>query len=203
MTDAANSHEPHEPHEPHDGTADYPRGVLDARYGEPEARAPDWRYAVRLLDEAQVFWLTTLRAGGAGPHVTPLLAVWSEDALHFCTGAGEQKARNLAADRRVALTTGANALHAGCDLVVEGEAVRVTDAARLRHLAAAWEAKYGAEWRFDVREDAAGDGVFGGEHGNVARVFAVAPVRAYGFGKAPYSQTRWTFGARDAARTPR
>ncbi|WP_051840591.1 pyridoxamine 5'-phosphate oxidase family protein [Streptomyces sp. NRRL F-5126] len=166
-----------------------PRTVLDARYGEPAARATRWSAAVEALGAAELFSLTTLRAGQGGPHTTPLLAVWSRGALHFCTGAGEQKARNLAADPRVSLLTGANALHGGLDLVVEGEAVRVTDPGSLRVLARAWEEKYGAEWHFDV-----GDGVFVGARGNEALVFRVAPSRAYGFGKAPYSQTRWDFG---------
>ena len=63
----------------------------------------------------------------------------------------------------------------------------MTDEARLRQVAAAFEDKYGAEWHFDVD-----DGVF--VHGSGrASVFEVRPVRAYGFGKAPYSHTRWRF----------
>jgi len=50
-----------------------------------------------------------------------------------------------------------------------------------------WERKYGAEWHFDVTEG----GFRGG--GGVALVFRVAPVTAFGFGKGPYSQTRWRF----------
>ncbi|MFF1960207.1 pyridoxamine 5'-phosphate oxidase family protein [Streptomyces sp. NPDC058220] len=164
-----------------------PRTELDARYGDPAATATDWSEAVARLTEAEVFWLTTVRPEGR-PHVTPLLAVWWDGALHFCTGAAERKTLNLAQNQEVVLTTGANALRGGCDLVVEGTAVRVTDEARLTTLAAAWEAKYGPDWHFDVR-----DGSFAGEHGNVALVFQVAPRTAFGFGKAPYSQTRWQF----------
>ncbi|KIF72287.1 pyridoxamine 5'-phosphate oxidase [Streptomyces sp. AcH 505] len=165
-----------------------PRTELDARYGEPRATATEWGRAVTLLTEAELFWLTTVRPEGR-PHVTPLLAVWSDGALYFSTGARERKARNLAQNPEVVLTTGTNALHGGCDLVVEGRAVRVTDDARLTALATAWEEKYGADWHFDVR-----DGAFAGERGNVAYVFEVAPRTAFGFGKAPYSQTRWEFG---------
>ena len=63
-------------------------------------------------------------------HVTPLVAVWLDDAVHFSTGPDEQKARNLAGSPWVALTTGANDWQSGLDVVVEGEAARVTSAQR-------------------------------------------------------------------------
>ncbi|MEV4969965.1 pyridoxamine 5'-phosphate oxidase family protein [Streptomyces scopuliridis] len=163
-----------------------PRTELDTRYGEPDAVATAWTRAEGLLAEAELFWLSTVRPEGR-PHVTPLLAVWADGALYFCTGAAERKALNLAQNPEVVLTTGVNALHGGCDLVIEGTAVRVTDEPRLTALATLWEAKYGAEWHFDVQ-----DGGFAGGHG-VALVFEVAPRTAFGFGKAPYSQTRWRF----------
>jgi hypothetical protein len=114
--------------------------------------------------------------------------VWAHGALHFCTGPEERKAKNLAHNAHVALTTGTNIWDKGYDLVVEGEAVRVSDDTRLRELAAAWEAKYGDFWRFEVR-----DGYF--QHGpGHAVVYAVAPRTVFGFGKGqPFSQTRWRF----------
>src|SRR6202008_495957 len=93
---------------------------------------------------------------------------------HMCTGPEEQKAKNLAANNRVTVTTGTNAW-SGLDVVVEGEARPVTDDAMLRELAAAWEAKYGAEWHFDVA-----DGAFHHDAGE-ALVFAVAPSKAYAY----------------------
>ncbi|MEV7424679.1 MULTISPECIES: pyridoxamine 5'-phosphate oxidase family protein [unclassified Streptomyces] len=169
------------------GGARVPRTELDPRYGEPEAEALPWREALDLLAGAEVFWLTTVRPEGR-PHVTPLLALWWDGALYFCTGAAERKAMNLAHSPEVVLTTGTNALRTGYDLVVEGTAVRVTDDGRLTALAEAWEAKYGPDWHFDVR-----DGAFAGPAGNTALVFAVYPRTAFGFGRAPYSQTRWRF----------
>ena len=85
------------------------------------------------------------------------------------------------------MSTGANTLHAGLDVAVEGTATPVTDDARLRALAAAWEDKYGAEWHFDVA-----DGAFT-HSGGRAEVFRVEPTRAYAFGKDPYSHTRYRF----------
>ncbi|WP_327733780.1 pyridoxamine 5'-phosphate oxidase family protein [Streptomyces nojiriensis] len=164
-----------------------PRAELDARYSDERATAVPWREAVTRLAAAELYWLTTVRPD-ARPHVTPLIGVWADGALHFCTGPRERKAKNLRANPHVVLTTGTNTLHEGFDLVVEGEAARVADPDRLRRLAAAWEAKYGAEWHFEV-----GDGVFVNPDAGEAVVFAVRPATAFGFGKGGYSQTRWLF----------
>ena len=159
---------------------------LDPRYGEPDADPIPWTETVDALERAELFWVSTVRPDGR-PHVTPLIAVWQDDALHFATGAEERKARNLAANPAVALTTGRNALHGGTDLVVEGTAVRVTDEATLHRLAAGFLAKYGEEWHFEVR-----DGLF--HHGaGSALVLRVEPTAVLAFGKAPYSQTRYRF----------
>jgi hypothetical protein len=160
---------------------------LDPRYSAPQAGALPWADARERLAAAEVYWLSTVRPDGR-PHVTPLIAVWSGEALHFCTGPDERKARNLEGDREVVLTTGSGRLDEGVDLVLEGEAVRVTDEPRLRELAAAWREKYGPDWRFDVR-----DGAFVGD-GGPALVFAVAPRTVFGFAKGdPFGQTRWRF----------
>ncbi|MEU0566658.1 pyridoxamine 5'-phosphate oxidase family protein [Nonomuraea sp. NPDC005983] len=158
---------------------------LDARYSDEGATATPWAEACGHLERAGTFWLTTVRADGR-PHVTPLLAVWHDGALWFCTGPAEQKARNLEANRGVALTTGVNSLHEGLDVVVEGPAEQVADAGRLQRLADAYAAKYGADWRFEVR-----DGAFHHPGGGRALVFEVVPVTAYGFRKGGYSHTRY------------
>ncbi|MEV8407927.1 pyridoxamine 5'-phosphate oxidase family protein [Streptomyces niveus] len=162
---------------------------LDPRYSDPKAVAGSWADAVTRLTEAEIFWLTTVRPDGR-PHVTPLLAVWWRDALYFSSGERERKVLNLNENREVVLTTGTNTLGEGQDLVLEGEAVQETDEARLRELAALWERKYGSDWHFEVR-----DGAFEGKWGPVP-VFGVAPRTAFGFAKAPYSQTRWRFARR-------
>ncbi|MET8079335.1 pyridoxamine 5'-phosphate oxidase family protein [Streptomyces sp. NPDC005303] len=164
-----------------------PETHLDRRYSDPDATAHSWADAKSLLASAELFWISTVRPDGR-PHVTPLPGVWAHGALHFCTGPEERKAKNLAHNAHVTLTTGTNIWDKGYDLVVEGEAVRVSDDTRLRELAAAWEAKYGDFWRFEVR-----DGYF--HHGpGHAVVYAVAPRTVFGFGKGqPFSQTRWRF----------
>src|SRR6202521_399558 len=113
---------------------------IDPRFSDPDAVATQWDETRRVLETAELFWISTVRADGR-PHVTPLVAVWLDDALHFSTGPDEQKARNLASNPRVALTTGANDWQSGLDVVVEGDAARVTDPQQLDRLAAAWAQK--------------------------------------------------------------
>ncbi len=159
---------------------------LDARYGAAEATPAPWTEAQRLLASAELYWISTVRPGGR-PHVTPLLAVWRAGALHVCTGADERKARNLAVNPQVTVTTGRNDRKSGTDVVLEGAVQRVTERGELAALAAAWEAKYGSEWHFDVVDDG-----FAGA-GGVALVYRIEPATIFAFGKDPYSQTRYRF----------
>jgi nitroimidazol reductase NimA-like FMN-containing flavoprotein (pyridoxamine 5'-phosphate oxidase superfamily) len=103
-----------------------PVTTLDPRYSHPEAAATGWDETCRVLADAQVFWISTVRADGR-PHVTPCAAVWHGGTLYFDTGATQQKAINLRSNPRVMLTTGCNHWDRGLDVVVEGEAVRVTN----------------------------------------------------------------------------
>jgi len=165
-----------------------PLTELDARFSSDSATATAWPAALASLETAEVFWLSTVRPDGR-PHVTPLLAVWLDDALYFCTGPAERKARNLVENPHCVLTTGSNALDSGLDLVLEGDAQRVTDDAQLRRVADRYLAKYGNDWHFEVRDGAFHHASGAGE----ALVYRVAPVTAFGFGKGEYSQTRWRF----------
>ena len=165
-----------------------PTAELDHRFSDPDAGATPWSEAARVLEGAELYWLTTVRVDGR-PHVTPLIGVWHDEAVHFCTGPQEQKARNLETSRHVALTTGTNTWAEGLDVVVEGTAVRVVEHDALQRLADAYEAKYGSRWHFDV-----GDGVFGhGEH--EAAVFRIEARKVLAFNKDPHAQTRYLFAA--------
>src|SRR5262245_43367017 len=117
-----------------------PKAEQDVRYGDASASATPWADVLHILERAELFWISSTRVSGQ-PHVTPLPAIWNEDRLHFCTGADEQKAVNIARNPRVALTTGCNQWKQGLDVVVEGSAVRVVDARRLRTLADLWRSK--------------------------------------------------------------
>ena len=157
---------------------------LDPRYSAGDEAVP-WREAERLLAEAELYWVSTVRPDGR-PHVTPLVGVWVDGALHFTTGADEQKARNLAANPGVALTTGTNTWAAGCDVVVSGTAVRVVDGDVLQRLADGFRSKYGGDWDFRV------DGDTLAHSGGRALAFAVAPDTVHAFGKDPHTHTRYT-----------
>lgn len=136
-----------------------------------------------------MFWLSTVRPDGR-PHVTPLLAVWHKDAMYFCTGPRERKAKNLQQNPHCILTTGQNGLD-GLDVVVEGNAVEVGDGAELQQVATAYEAKYGA--RFTAPEGT-WFGLSDAIRAGTALVYRVAPTTILGFGKGEqFSQTRWRF----------
>jgi general stress protein 26 len=165
-----------------------PTGKLDSRFSDPEAEATPWPVVARALEDAELYWLTTVRADGR-PHVTPLIGVVHHGAAHFCTGLREQKARNLEHHADVALTTGTNTWAAGLDVVVEGTAVRVTDQDALQALADAYVAKYGEAWRFEV-----GDGVFRSEGGGDAAVFRVEAGKVMAFAKDPHAHTTYRLG---------
>ena len=162
-----------------------PATMLDQRFSEPGALATSWADTLEVLETAELFWISTVRADGR-PHVTPLVAVWSGGALHFCTGSEEQKALNLSGNPQVVLTTGCRTWEAGLDVMVEGTAVRVTDAATLQRLADAWTAKWDGRWTYRV-----GDGGF--RHSDEAEavicVFSVAPAKILAFAKGEFSHT--------------
>lgn len=166
-----------------------PPAEIDSRFSDPAAGPTPWHDAERVLEHAELYWLTTVRGDGR-PHVTPLIGVAEGEAVHFCTGLREQKARNLEQRAQVALTTGNNTWARGLDVVVEGTAVRVADRDALRRLAAAYEAKYGSAWHFDV-----GDGVFV-TGGDAAAVFRIEPAKVLAFAKEPHAQTRYRFSDR-------
>jgi nitroimidazol reductase NimA-like FMN-containing flavoprotein (pyridoxamine 5'-phosphate oxidase superfamily) len=164
-----------------------PETKLDTRFSDSEAEATSWDDTRQALEAAELFWITTVRRNGR-PHVTPLVAVWLDERIYFCTGPSEQKAVNLTHNADVILTTGCNDWEHGLDIVVEGAAARVTEDQELRHLAQAWTRKWDGRWRYRV-----GDGGF--EHGNGAPVlvFAIAPTKVIAFGKGIFSHTRHRF----------
>jgi nitroimidazol reductase NimA-like FMN-containing flavoprotein (pyridoxamine 5'-phosphate oxidase superfamily) len=171
-------------------TVKMPETELDARFSSEGARPTDWAQARRQIEKAEMFWLSTVRPDGR-PHVTPLMAVWHDDAMYFCTGPDERKAKNLRQNQHCILTTGESRLGGGLDVVVEGAALEVGDGAELGQVADAYESKYGA--RFTSPE-----GTFSGLSDAMRRgealVYRVTPTTALGFGKGEqFSQTRWRF----------
>jgi nitroimidazol reductase NimA-like FMN-containing flavoprotein (pyridoxamine 5'-phosphate oxidase superfamily) len=132
-------------------------------------------------------WLATVRPDG-GPHVMPLGVLWVDGAFYFNAGATTRKAKNLAHDPRCVLTV---ATH-GFDLVVEGEAARVTDNAKLKRIADVYAS---GGWQPTVR-----DGALYAEFSAPSAgpppwdVYEVTPTTVFALGTAePYGATRWRF----------
>jgi Pyridoxamine 5'-phosphate oxidase len=167
-----------------------PLTELHAGFSSPGASATDWARGLRSIEAAQVFWLSTVRPDGR-PHVTPLLSVFLDGAMYFCTGPEERKAKNLEQNRHCILTTGQNSLDGGLDVVVEGAAAEVSDRVELGVVAAGYEAKYGEHFTapegtwFGLGEAIRNGGVL---------VYRVAPTTVLGFARGDeFSQTRWSF----------
>jgi Pyridoxamine 5'-phosphate oxidase len=81
------------------------------------------------------FWLTTINADGS-PHVTSVGALWHAGSFWFQTGERTRKAKNIARDARCSMSVATRAF----DVMVEGEARRVTDPRIVSEVAALWAA---------------------------------------------------------------
>jgi len=79
------------------------------------------------------FWLTTLNDDGS-PHVTSVGAFWHAGSLWFQTGDRTRKAKNVARDPRCTMSVATK----GFDVMVSGEAQRVTDPKIVAEIAALW-----------------------------------------------------------------
>lgn len=163
---------------------------LDQRYSDSQAVATGWEETRKALESAELFWISTVRTDGR-PHVTPLVAVWVDGAIHFSTGDTEQKYLNMSANPHVVLTTGCNRWDGGLDVVVEGEAVRTTDHETLTRLAEAWRTKWDGRWTWMAKDGAFSDADTGQGR---AEVFSVTPVTIYAHAKGdPFGATTHRF----------
>ena len=61
-----------------------PTTELDSRFSDPDAVATGWEETRRALEAAELFGSRPFeKTAGLTSH--PLVAVWLDDALHFCT----------------------------------------------------------------------------------------------------------------------
>jgi hypothetical protein len=81
-------------------------------------------------------WLATINEDGS-PHVTGVGALWVDGTFWFESGEMTRKARNIARDPRCTLSAAAHEF----DLVIEGEAHRVTDPRTVASMANHWAAQ--------------------------------------------------------------
>jgi nitroimidazol reductase NimA-like FMN-containing flavoprotein (pyridoxamine 5'-phosphate oxidase superfamily) len=132
-------------------------------------------------------WLATTNSDGS-PHVMPVGVLWVDGAFYFTSGAGTRKAKNLAQNPRCVISVATHPF----DIVGEGEAVKVTDEAKLQRIADEYAS---GGWEPTVR-----DGSLHAEFSAPSAgpppwdVYEVNPDTAYALGTAePYGAARWTF----------
>ena len=103
---------------------------IEARLAEGITQAPDTGGPNR-----HTCWLATINRDGS-PHVNGIGTLWVDGAFWFETGDDTRKAKNLARDPRCSLSVATHDF----DLVVEGEARKVTDPATVADMAARYAA---------------------------------------------------------------
>ena len=151
-----------------------------------------WAEALTRLENPQgeiTHWLATVRPDGR-PHVVPVGAVWVDGAMYFTTGQGTQKEKNVAHNPHCVISFA----NQGFDLMVEGEAARVTDDETLARLAERYNAH---GWPATVGEGAL-DAPFSAPTTGPApyNVYKVTPAIVFGLGTTEGTwehPTRWRF----------
>ena len=149
-----------------------------------------WTRALQQLETAEAkgtFWLATT-SPDAGPHVAGVGAVWLDGKVYFVSGAGTRKSRNLAVNPSCTLAVSLPDL----DLVLEGTANRVSDAATLDRLAERYRA---LGWPAEVSGDAVTAPYSAPSAGPPPwDLYEFTPLVATGVASAePHGATRWRF----------
>ena len=161
-------------------------------YGDkvlPWSRARQQLTAVAKSKAHRTFWLAT--AGRGGPNVAGIGALWVDDQIYFVSGPRTRKSRNLARGARCAISVALP----GLDLVVEGNARRITDQKTLRRLAR----RYAAQgWPAHATQGALTAPFNAPSAGRPPwYLYVLTPSTAFGVATAkPYGATRWRFAAR-------
>src|SRR4029453_6119968 len=128
--------------------------------GAAEGLPPvDWATIVGKLDagsapapdahNARTTWLTTVNEDGS-PHVTAVGAIWLDGSYWFQTGSGTRKGATVERDPRCSIAV--SILDA--DVVIEGDAARVTDTDAVARAAKAW-----ADGGWPAEPDESGSGI--------------------------------------------
>jgi nitroimidazol reductase NimA-like FMN-containing flavoprotein (pyridoxamine 5'-phosphate oxidase superfamily) len=134
-----------------------------------------WTWAEDRLRRSHNYLIVTVRGDGR-PHVMPVWGIWADGAFFFSTGRESRKAQNLSGNPSCIVCTEKLAE----EVIVEGIAVEVTDAARLKELAPAYHRKY-KPWKLEP---------------DLGPVFAVEPRVVFGLREKTFkAATRWLFGS--------
>jgi hypothetical protein len=94
-------------------------------------------------------WLTTLNEDGS-PHVTAVGAIWLDGAFWFQTNPGTRKGKNVGRDPRCSVALSIR----DADVVIEGDATRVTEPGAVARAAKAW-----ADGGWPAEPDESGTGI--------------------------------------------
>lgn len=133
------------------------------------------------------FFVATVRPDGR-PHSAGVGAVWVDDALYFTGGAGTRRSRNLAANPACSVSVRLR----GVDLVLEGEAHRVTETGVLERVAAVYRS---GGWPATVEGDAL-TAPFSAPSAGPApwQLYRLSLRTAFGVATTePHGATRWDF----------
>jgi hypothetical protein len=135
--------------------------------------ALEWSRAQNLLKTTPsrldiTFFLGTVRPDGR-PHSAGVGALWSDGGFFIVSGPGTRKSQNLAANPACTISVKLE----GIDLILEGEAKRVTDKATLEKAAKLYR---DSGWPAEVKDDA-----------------FTAPYSAPSAGKPPWYVYRFAF----------
>jgi hypothetical protein len=128
--------------------------------GQADGLAPvEWTAVAEKLDagtapapdavNSRTTWLSTTNQDGS-PHVTPVGALWLDGAYWFQTRASTRKGRNVARNPRCSIAVSVR----DADIVVEGDAARVTEPGAVARAAKAW-----ADQGWPAEPDASGRGI--------------------------------------------
>jgi hypothetical protein len=119
----------------------------------------DWKTVIEKLDagsapapdahNARTKWLATVNEDGT-PHVTAVGAIWLDGTFWFQTGAGTRKGRNVERQPRCSVALSIR----DADVVIEGDAVQVTEPDLVAQVAKAW-----AEDGWPAEPDESGTGI--------------------------------------------
>jgi general stress protein 26 len=138
---------------------------------------------LEVADSASHFWIATTRPDG-GPHVMGVGITWDGAKFYMATGAGTQKAKNLARDPRCMVSIAAP----GVDIVAEGAARIIRDEDELQRIAKLYD-----DWGPQVR-----DGAFWHEFSAPSAgpppwdVYEITPTTIFAVATAePNGATRW------------
>jgi hypothetical protein len=159
------------------------------RYGDA---ALEWTRARDALIKAsgpehQTWFLGTTRPDGR-PHAAGVGAMWHADDVYFTTSPDARKGRNLASKPNCTISASLD----GIDLVIEGEAIRVTDGPTLERLAAIFR---DTGWPAQVENEAFTAPFSAPSAGPPPwYVYRVSPRTIFGVATAePNGATRWRF----------